>query len=227
MGSGKRRMKIMNRRSLLLITLFIAAVGILFGGVMYWALKWIAELYDQSVNLSLCIIAGVVVLLFLWTPLFVAGNQVYDITKNSIRIMPNYPSLKKWNIIGYILCNNTIEPFIRVINLQDIQSGIFGVERHVGLYGLSRYTFILKLLMDKEELMIDINPMDNGILLPSGRGGIIWTGFKKREEIMNMISFLNAYGIKIEDPYGILEAFKVQDQEIYDYLETLQIKIKY
>lgn len=228
MGRAKlHKHMVMNRRSLILIMLFITGAGMVLGGVIYWALDWILDWYDLSANLSLCILLGAIVLLFLWTPLFVAGSQVYDITKQSIRIIPYSPTLKKWKIIGYLLCNDTIEPFIRVINLKDIQSGTFSVQRHVGLYGLSRYTFTLKLLMEKEHLMIYINPIDNGVFLPSGQGGVILSGYKSGEEICNMISFLRTFDIPIEDPYGILDAFKVPGLEIYDYLETKQIKIKY
>lgn len=228
MGRAKlHRNMVMNRRSLILIMLFITVVGMVLGGVIYWALDWILDWYDRSANLSLCILLGAILLLFVWTPLFVAGSQVYDITKQSIRIIPYFPARKKWKIIGYILCNDTIEPFIRVINLKDIQSGIFSVQRHAGLYGLSRYTFTLKLKMEKEHLMIYINPIDNGIGIPSGQGGVVLSGYKSKEEICNMISFLRTFEIPIEDPYGIVDAFKVPGLEIYDYLETKQIKIKY
>lgn len=72
-----------------------------------------------------------------------------------------------------------------------------------------------------------INPMDNGVLLPSGKGGIVLTGFRSSEDILNMMQLIMAGGIRLEDPYHILDAMKRNDIEIYDYLESLQLKKRY
>ena len=42
-----------------------------------------------------------------------------------------------------------------------------------------------------------------------------------------MMQLLLASGMRLEDPYHILEAMKRKDIEIYDYLESLQIKKRY
>ena len=50
---------------------------------------------------------------------------------------------------------------------------------------------------------------------------------KELEDILNMMQLLLASGMRLEDPYHILEATKRKDIEIYDYLESLQIKKRY
>ena len=81
---------------------------------------------------------------------------------------------------------------------------------------------------EKELFMtLYINPMDNGILLPAGKGGIVLSGFRTSEDILNMMQLLMAGGIRLEDPHHILDAMKRKDIEIYDYLESLQIKRRY
>ena len=42
-----------------------------------------------------------------------------------------------------------------------------------------------------------------------------------------MMQLLMAGGIRLEDPHHILDAMKRKDIEIYDYLESLQIKRRY
>ena len=86
----------------------------------------------------------------------------------------------------------------------------------------------MKLYNEKELFMtLYINPMDNGILLPAGKGGIVLSGFRTSEDILNMMQLLMAGGIRLEDPHHILDAMKRKDIEIYDYLESLQIKRRY
>ena len=102
------------------------------------------------------------------------------------------------------------------------------MDRKAGVWGLSRYTYLLNLYNEKELFMIlYINPMDNGILLPAGKGGIVLSGFRTSEDILNMMQLLMAGGIRLEDPHHILDAMKRKDIEIYDYLESLQIKRRY
>ena len=48
-----------------------------------------------------------------------------------------------------------------------------------------------------------INPMDNGILLPAGKGGILLTGFRTSEDILNMMQLITAGGMRLEDPHHI------------------------
>ena len=220
------RNMIMTRKRLILTAIAILLIGLCMGWGIFWAINGglgVLEMLDPS----LCMIAFALIVLITWLPMFVASSQVYDITMDSIRIIPAYPWLRKWQVLGYLLCNDTMEPFIRVIPLANISSGTFCVERHVGLYGLSRYTFLLHLVMEKEKLIICINPMDNGILLPSGRGGIVLGEFLSREEIFNLLVFLEKNGVRIEDPYQLREALKDESIELYDYLEALNIKVKY
>ena len=102
------------------------------------------------------------------------------------------------------------------------------MDRKAGVWGLSRYTYLLKLYKEKDLFVtLYINPMDNGILLPAGKGGILLTGFRTSEDILNMMQLITAGGMRLEDPHYILDAMKRRDIEIYDYLESLQIKRRY
>ena len=42
-----------------------------------------------------------------------------------------------------------------------------------------------------------------------------------------MMQLITAGGMRLEDPHYILDAMKRRDIEIYDYLESLQIKRRY
>ena len=64
-------------------------------------------------------------------------------------------------------------------------------------------------------------------VLPAGKGGILLTGFRTSEDILNMMQLITAGGMRLEDPHHILDAMKRRDIEIYDYLESLQIKRRY
>ena len=69
--------------------------------------------------------------------------------------------------------------------------------------------------------------MDNGIFIPGGRGGFIFDGLKSREDICNIMKFFEVNQVKIEDPYHMIEALENTEIVIYDYLESLDIKIRY
>lgn len=222
-----KKKKVLNRKSLFVQLLLIVLFGLVFGGVMVRVMTFDEVAALMTINIPICMLICIALMIFLWLPLFVADRQIYDITEHGIAMLSKKGMMEKWKLIFYILCNDKVEPFLRILAFDDVQSGEFSVERHAGVWGFSRYTYTLTLLTKGETVTIYINPMDNGPLMPSGKGGFVLSGYKDREEICNVITFLETKGISIGDHYHILDAFKQRDIEIYDYLESLQIKVKY
>lgn len=225
---GKRKLHkkmIMTRRRMIAVSIVILLFGLFFGWMIFKGF----ECFETPIKLnqSLCMIGFALLILIVWLPMYVAGGQVYDISAEYVRVIPVYKTSKRWQIIGYVLCNNTVEPFLRVIPLSSVDSCIFSVERRCGLYGMSRYTLYLRLEIKEEKLTIYINPIDNGVLLPSGKGGVAICDFKSREEIRNMVTFFEKNVGHIEDPYQLREMLKHPEIELYDYLEGQNIKMIY
>lgn len=52
-------------------------------------------------------------------------------------------------------------------------------------------------------------------------------GRHDRKDICNLIQMLRVNHVKIEDPYGILDALKDESVPLYEFLETLDIKKRY
>lgn len=202
-------------------------LGVLFAAICYQAILAVSFVEESDVNMAGLVIIFVVMVVFLWTPLWMPSGQVYDISDDDIKVIPSYHTLKKWSIILYILTKNDITPFIETIPLSSLTGGNFHVDRHAGSWAYSRYTYILTLHRNDQDISLAINPMDNGVLLPAGRGGFVFQGYKSREDICNIIKFFEVHQIPIEDPYYIIEALKNPDIVMYDYLESLHIKTRY
>lgn len=96
-----------------------------------------------------------------------------------------------------------------------------------GMLGYSWYTYRLTLYIGNEKLPLYIDPIDNGIIMPSGFGGATLNGRHDRKDICNLIQMLRVNHVKIEDPYGILDALKDESVPLYEFLETLDIKKRY
>ena len=226
----KRRFQkiiVWNRKRIIMLILAISAFGIVFGLLISRALLGLEE-YGFHFNVSLYILFFTIFLVILWLPMFVAESQISDIDEHSMKILPSYPLMKKWKVIGYILCNDTIEPFLRVIPFQNIQKGVFDAMCHAsGMLGYSWYTYRLTLYIGNEKLPLYIDPIDNGIIMPSGFGGATLNGRHDRKDICNLIQMLRVNHVKIEDPYGILDALKDESVPLYEFLETLDIKKRY
>lgn len=226
----KRRFQkiiVWNRKRIIMMILAISAFGIVFGLLISRALLGLEE-YGFHFNISLCVLFFTIFIIILWLPMFVAESQISNIDGQSIKILPSYPLMKKWKVIGYILCNDTIEPFLRVIPFQDIQKGEFDVMCHAsGILGYAWYTYRLTLYIGNEKLPLYIDPIDNGIIMPSGFGGAALNAKHDRKDICNLIQMLRVHHVKIEDPYGILEALKDESVSLYEFLESLKIKKKY
>ena len=101
------------------------------------------------------------------------------------------------------------------------------MDRRYAGWGFHNYTYVLTLYLDNRDIVVVINPMDNGIFIPGGRGGFIFDGLKSREDICNIMKFFEIHQIKIDDPYYMIDALKNPDIVMYDYLESLHIKIRY
>lgn len=213
-----------HRKKLLSNIFFEIITGILMG---ICCSKAIETVEGQGEYMAICILIFVIMCVFLWTPLFVASAQIYDITQTSIKAIPKMNSMKKWKMIFHILCVNDIEPFLKIIPLSSIQRGKFSVDRHSGVMAYSRYSYMLTLYMEHESITLYINPIENGPLMPSGKGGYLFHGCKSREDICNMVQFFEMNHVHVEDPYHIIDALKNPNIVIYDYLESLNIKIRY
>lgn len=197
--------------------------GILLGLACYQAIS----IVHKGVSLALCIIVFVMMIIFLCTPLWMPIGQIYDMDMACIKVIPPYTILMKWKLILHILCRNDISNFIETISLSSIYYGKFSVDRRYAGWGFHNYTYILTLYMDDRDIALVINPMENGLLMPSGKGGFVFEGYKNREDICNIINYFEINQIKINDPYQIVVALKNPDIVIYDYLEQLDIKIRY
>ena len=214
-----------HRKKLLTNIFFEIILGILMGLCCSKAIGAV-DGYEDA-NLAVCILIFVIMCVFLWTPLFLASAQIYEITSTSIKAIPKMGSLRKWKMIFHILCVNDIEPFLKVIPLSTIKRGKFSVDRHSGALAYSRYSYMLTLYLEDESITLYINPIENGPLMPSGKGGYLFHGCKSREDICNMVQFFEMNHIVVEDAYHIIDALKNPNIVIYDYLESLNIKIRY
>ena len=211
----KFKRKVLSRKKIITSFLIILILSLCLGGFMYG----LADSFEDFADIRILQIGFLVLFplftVIMWVPLCLGGGQIYE-------------DRRKWNMILHVLCNDDVTPFLQEIRYEDIDHAKFTVDRKAGVWGLSRYTYLLKLYNEKELFMtLYINPMDNGILLPAGKGGIVLSGFRTSEDILNMMQLLMAGGIRLEDPHHILDAMKRKDIEIYDYLESLQIKRRY
>lgn len=183
---------------------------------------------DDDGLYTICILIFIAMCILLWMPIFVANAQIYDINEKSVKVIPKLSVIKKWKMIFHILLNDDIEPFLNVIPLTSIRYGTFHVDRHAGTWAMSRYSYMLTLYYDaKDHITLYINPMENGILMPSGKGGYLFTGCQSRKDICNLVHFFEMNQITIEDQFHIVDALKNPDIVIYDYLESLNIKVRY
>lgn len=224
----KFKQKVLSRRKIISSFLIILVIALSLGGFMYG----LADSFEDFADIRILQIGFLVLFplftLLMWMPLCLGGGQIYDMREDALIILPAYKDRQKWNMILHVLCSDDVTPFLKEIRYDAIDHAKFTVDRKAGLWGLSRYSFLLKLYNEKEMfLTLYINPMDNGILLPSSKGGIVLSGYRSNKDILNMMQLLMASGMRLEDPYHILDAMNRSDIEIYDYLESLQIKRRY
>lgn len=224
----KFKQKVLSRRKIISSFLIILVIALSLGGFMYG----LADSFEDFADIRILQIGFLVLFplftLLMWMPLCLGGGQIYDMREDALIILPAYKDRQKWNMILHVLCSDDVTPFLKEIRYDVIDHAKITVDRKAGLWGLSRYSFLLKLYNEKEMfLTLYINPMDNGILLPSSKGGIVLSGYRSNKDILNMMQLLMASGMRLEDPYHILDAMNRSDIEIYDYLESLQIKRRY
>lgn len=224
----KFKQKVLSRRKIISSFLIILVISLSLGGFMYG----LADSFEDFADIRILQIGFLVLFplftLLMWMPLCLGGGQIYDMREDALIILPAYKDRQKWNMILHVLCSDDVTPFLKEIRYDAIDHAKFTVDRKAGMWGLSRYSFLLKLYNEKEMfLTLYINPMDNGVLLPSSKGGIVLSGYRSNKDILNMMQLLMASGMRLEDPYHILDAMKRSDIEIYDYLESLQIKRRY
>lgn len=227
----KKRQMVLSRKSIVLSTLAIMLFGIGFIAVLMSALSQ-SEVVAQAmqtyhIDTSLIMILYTLMVLFLWLPLSIGTQRVYELNHDSLTVIPMMNTWHKWSIIFHILSKDEITPFLRKISFSQIQYARFSVEKKFGAWAFSRYTYVLRLYLQHEVVNLYINPIDNGVMIPSGRGGYLLAGTKTRQEIANTLHFLMTNGIAIEDPYQILPALENPSIELYDYFETLPLKTKY
>ena len=224
----KFKRKVLSRKKIISSFLVVLVLSLCLGGFMYG----LADSFEDFADIRILQIGFLVLFplftVIMWVPLCLGGGQIYDMREDALVIIPAYKDRQKWNMILHVLCSDDVTPFLQEIRYEDIDHATFTVDRKAGVWGLSRYTYLLKLYKEKDLFVtLYINPMDNGILLPAGKGGILLTGFRTSEDILNMMQLITAGGIRLEDPHHILDAMKRRDIEIYDYLESLQIKRRY
>lgn len=224
----KFKQKVLSRKRIISSFLVILILALCLGGLMYG----LAGRFEGFADIRILQIGFLVLFplftIIMWMPLCLGGGQIYDMREDALVIVPAYRDTGKWNMIFHVLCSDDVTPFLQEIRYKDIDYAKFTVDRKAGMWGLSRYSYLLQLYKENGLFMtLYINPMDNGVLLPSGKGGIVLTGFRSSEDILNMMQLIMAGGIRLEDPYHILDAMKRNDIEIYDYLESLQLKKRY
>ena len=228
LDTAKLKQKALSRKKIIISVLVILALSLGLGSIMYGLADSFEEFADIRILQIVFLVLFPLFTLVLWVPLCLGGGQIYELREDAFVIIPAYKDRKKWNMIIHVFCSDDVTPFLQEIRYADIDYAKFTVDRKAGVWGLSRYSYMLKLYDKKQAFMtLYINPMDNGILLPSSKGGIVLSGFRTNEDILNMMQLLLASGMRLEDPYHILEAMKRKDIEIYDYLESLQIKKRY
>ena len=228
MSENKRLFKKLNinRKKIISQLLIEIFCGTLLGVSCAQAISITTKEYSHW-NMAFMIVLFVVMVIFLCTPLWMPVGQIYDIDENRIKVIPPYPIAMKWKLIMHILCRDDISAFVETIPLSAIYYGEFSVDRRYAGWGFHNYTYVLTLYLDNRDIVVVINPMDNGIFLPGGRGGFIFDGLKSREDICNIMKFFEVNQVKIEDPYHMIEALENTEIVIYDYLESLDIKIRY
>lgn len=227
----KKKRLMFTRKSILCTTFAIVFGCMVLSGLLMSALSesevMIQAFKTYHIDASMVMILFTLMVLVLWLPLLVGNQQVYDLDEQGLTLIPILKQRDKWKIIFYVLCNDQVEPFLRKVSYEDIKTGIFYVERKFGSWSFSRYTYVLKLSLSQSNLLLYINPMDNGPLMPSGKGGFALVGYRTSKDICNMLQFLMTRGIPIDDPYQLIPALQNPTIEIYDFLETLPIKTKY
>lgn len=215
--------KTISLKSIVLNFVVICVIGAIFGNLIFYMLRdW---LHMDQVNITICIILFIIFLGILWLPLTLDIMGCTSIDENCISMMPSYSHFKKLDIIRYVILHNDITPFLRRIPINSIQSCTFTFSRKWGAYAYSRYTLQLILHLQDEVVTLYINPMENGVLLPSDQGGVAFLHIKTHEEIVNMVQYFITAGVEVKDPYKLLEALKDPNLVLYDYLESFHKKI--
>lgn len=232
-----KKKSVLSRKRIVKSFMFIMAIAYCLGFFMYDMCSdfvsgningYAQPIIDIRLLQLVFLVLFPLVTLIMWLPLFLAGAQVYDLNEEGILMVPVYKDRQKWKMIFHVLASDDVKPYLQQIYFKDVNHILFTVDRHVGLWAMSRYSYVLK-VYDAKGLMttLFINPMENGLLMPSGKGGVPITGYKSRDEIYNMMRFLITNGVKVVDPYHIIDALKNHDVEVYDYLESLNIKVRY
>lgn len=221
----KKTKRILSRKYMINYLIGIVLAGLMFGIAIYRCFEFIGV--ANFVNMSICMILYVLFCLFLWLPLCIPVNQIIEVEDHLIRIIPSYSSWKKINIAFYTLLNDHAAPFLRTIQTDEIQKAEFLYTAHWGSYAYQRFSFIIKLHIGKEVMKIEVNPMQNGVFLPSGKGGIPAFGNMGNNDIINFLQFLSMNGVDVEDRYKIQDAMKDESVPLYDYLVSLKKNITY
>lgn len=224
----KKKKNMLSRKKVIQYFILIMLIAYGMGIFMYNLAIDIQYVIDIRIIQVVILVLFPLATLLMWLPLFVAGAQIYDMNEEELVILPAYSDRKKWGMILHVVSSDDVSPYLQRIAYKDVDHALFTVDRHAGNWGMSRYSYLLK-LYDTKGLLTSmfINPMANGMFMPAGKGGIPLDGYKSRDEISNMLQFLATNGLKIEDPYQIQEALKNHDIEVYDFLESLHIKTRY
>lgn len=224
----KKKKTLISRKKIIHYMIAILVIAYSMGGWICLASDAFPETLNLRIMQLIFLVLFPLMTFIMWLPLCVAGAQIYDMNDEELVILPPYKDREKWRMILHILCTDDVTPYLKKIAYRDIDHALFTADRHIGNWGMSRYSYLLKLYDDKGLIItVYINPMANGLFMPVGKGGIPLDGFKTRDEICNMMQFLIANGVKIDDPNHILDALKNHDVEVYDYLESLHIKRRY
>lgn len=216
----------LNRKKIISQLLMEIFSGALLGVACAQAISITSKEYSGW-NTAIMILLFVVMIIFLCTPLWMPVGQIYDIDENRIKVIPPYSVGMKWKLIMRILCKDDISTFVETIDLSQIYYGEFSVEKRYAGWGYQNYTYLLTLHLEARDIAIVINPIDNGVFIPGGKGGFIFDGLKSRKEICNIIRFFEVNQVRIEDPYHMIKALENPDIVIYDYLDSLDIKTRY
>ena len=179
----KFKRKVLSRKKIISSFLVVLVLSLCLGGFMYG----LADSFEDFADIRILQIGFLVLFplftVIMWVPLCLGGGQIYDMREDALVIIPAYKDRQKWNMILHVLCSDDVTPFLQEIRYEDIDHATFTVDRKAGVWGLSRYTYLLKLYKEKDLFVtLYINPMDNGILLPAGKGGILLTGFRTSED---------------------------------------------
>ena len=141
----KFKRKVLSRKKIITSFLIILILSLCLGGFMYGLADSFEDFADARILQIGFLVLFPLFTVIMWVPLCLGGGQIYDMREDALVIIPAYKDRRKWNMILHVLCNDDVTPFLQEIRYEDIDHAKFTVDRKAGVWGLSRYTYLLKL----------------------------------------------------------------------------------